>query len=108
MVRLYGSCYVSTYIAVLRLHALILIAQLLEIYTWKPLCAVSFMPRKSMFICPTHSACNNGTACSSGKVAGLIFFETFSYLWTSQVIGNVTLATLAGGPYGGEVDIHRL
>lgn len=40
------------------------------------------------------------TSCSSGKVAGLIFFETFSYIWTSQVIGNVALATLAGGPYG--------
>jgi hypothetical protein len=24
----------------------------------------------------------------------------FSYIWTSQVIGNVALATLAGGPYG--------
>ena len=40
------------------------------------------------------------TSCSSGKVAGLIFFETFSYVWTSQVIGNVALSTLAGGPYG--------
>ncbi|CAK5265765.1 unnamed protein product [Mycena citricolor] len=40
------------------------------------------------------------TSCSSGKVAGLIFFETFSFLWTSQVVGNVALATLAGGPYG--------
>ncbi|KAF9075425.1 plasma-membrane choline transporter-domain-containing protein [Rhodocollybia butyracea] len=40
------------------------------------------------------------TSCSSGKVAGLIFYATFSYLWTSQVIGNVALATLAGGPYG--------
>lgn len=33
-------------------------------------------------------------------MAGLIFFETFSYLWTSEVISNVVLATLAGGPYG--------
>ncbi|KAJ3731852.1 plasma-membrane choline transporter-domain-containing protein, partial [Lentinula guzmanii] len=33
-------------------------------------------------------------------VAGLIFYATFSYLWTSQVIANVALATLAGGPYG--------
>ncbi len=40
------------------------------------------------------------TSCSSGKVAGLIVYATFSFLWTSQVIGNVTLATLAGGPYG--------
>jgi len=39
-------------------------------------------------------------SCSSGKVAGLIFFETFSFLWTSQVVKNVALATLAGGPYG--------
>ncbi|KAF8658257.1 hypothetical protein AX16_002033 [Volvariella volvacea WC 439] len=40
------------------------------------------------------------TSCSSGKVAGLIFFEVFSYFWTSQVIGNVALSTVAGGPYG--------
>lgn len=33
-------------------------------------------------------------------MAGLIFFETFSFLWTSQVLGNVSLATLAGGPFG--------
>ena len=47
-----------------------------------------------------YTACGNGSACSSGKVAGLIFFEVFAYLWASQVIGNVSLATLAGGPYG--------
>ncbi|KIL66185.1 hypothetical protein M378DRAFT_161032 [Amanita muscaria Koide BX008] len=40
------------------------------------------------------------SSCSSSKVAGLVFFETFSFLWTSQVIGNVALATLAGGPFG--------
>jgi len=39
-------------------------------------------------------------SCSSAKVGGLIFFETFAYLWTAQVIKNVALATLAGGPYG--------
>ena len=44
-------------------------------------------------------ACDS-SSCSSGKVAGLVFFETFSFLWTSQVICNVSLATLAGGPYG--------
>ncbi|KAF7321412.1 hypothetical protein MKEN_00661700 [Mycena kentingensis (nom. inval.)] len=50
---------------------------------------------------PGNPACADaGTSCSSGKVAGLIFFEVFSFLWTSQVIGNVALATLAGGPYG--------
>ncbi|KAG6900555.1 hypothetical protein C0993_009132 [Termitomyces sp. T159_Od127] len=38
--------------------------------------------------------------CSSGKVAGLIFYETFSFLWTSQVVKNVAVATLAGGPFG--------
>jgi hypothetical protein len=43
--------------------------------------------------------CSDGS-CSSGKVAGLVFFLTFSFLWTSQVIGNVALATLAGGPFG--------
>ncbi|KAF9452389.1 integral to plasma membrane protein [Macrolepiota fuliginosa MF-IS2] len=49
---------------------------------------------------PGSPTCNTGTSCSSGKVAGLIFFETFAFLWASQVIGNVALATLAGGPYG--------
>ncbi|KAJ7072323.1 plasma-membrane choline transporter-domain-containing protein [Mycena amicta] len=49
---------------------------------------------------PGSSSCDTGTSCSSGKVAGLIFFEVFSFLWTSQVIGNVALATLAGGPFG--------
>ena len=44
-------------------------------------------------------ACSR-TSCSNGRVTGLIFFEIFSFLWTSQVISNVTLATLAGGPYG--------
>ncbi|KAF7361889.1 hypothetical protein MVEN_00533400 [Mycena venus] len=48
---------------------------------------------------PGNPSCET-TSCSSGKVAGLIFFLVFSFLWTSQVIGNVALATLAGGPYG--------
>ena len=58
----------------------------------------------SISYCIDHTACttNGGsTSCSSGTVAGLVFFEVFSYLWTSQVIGNVALATLAGGAYGG-------
>jgi hypothetical protein len=49
---------------------------------------------------PGNPSCNEGTSCSDGKVIGLIVFEVFSYLWISQVIGNVALATLAGGPYG--------
>ncbi|KAJ8696214.1 pH nine-sensitive protein 1 [Pleurotus ostreatus] len=49
---------------------------------------------------PGNPSCSTGTSCSSGTVAGLIFFETFAFLWTSQVIGNVALSTLAGGPYG--------
>lgn len=49
---------------------------------------------------PGNPSCGNGSSCSSGKVAGLIFYATFSYLWTSQTIGNVALATLAGGPFG--------
>ncbi|EGO00195.1 hypothetical protein SERLA73DRAFT_89090 [Serpula lacrymans var. lacrymans S7.3] len=49
---------------------------------------------------PGNPSCNDGTSCSSAKVAGLIFFEAFSFLWTSQVISNVALATLAGGPFG--------
>ncbi|KAJ7084392.1 DUF580-domain-containing protein [Mycena belliarum] len=48
---------------------------------------------------PGNPSCAT-SSCSSGKVAGLIFFEVFSFLWTSQVIGNVALATLAGGPFG--------
>ncbi|KAJ7262170.1 plasma-membrane choline transporter-domain-containing protein [Mycena haematopus] len=48
---------------------------------------------------PGNPSCAT-SSCSSGKVAGLIFFLVFSFLWTSQVIGNVALATLAGGPYG--------
>ncbi|OCH84680.1 DUF580-domain-containing protein [Obba rivulosa] len=49
---------------------------------------------------PGNPSCSTGTSCSSGKVAGLIVYATFSYLWTSQVISNVVLATLAGGPFG--------
>ncbi|PCH43440.1 DUF580-domain-containing protein [Wolfiporia cocos MD-104 SS10] len=49
---------------------------------------------------PGNPTCGHGSSCSSGKVAGLIFYATFSYIWTSQVIGNVALATLAGGPFG--------
>lgn len=41
--------------------------------------------------------------CSSGKVAGLIFYATFAFLWLSQVIANVILCTLAGGIYGGKL-----
>ncbi|WVW83672.1 protein PNS1 [Kwoniella bestiolae CBS 10118] len=47
------------------------------------------------------SATCTGTSCSSGKVAGLVFYSTFAYLWTSQVVGNVILCTLAGGVFGG-------
>ena len=45
-------------------------------------------------------ACSAGASCSSATVMGLVIFELFSYLWTSQVVGNVALATMAGGPYG--------
>ncbi|KIP11620.1 hypothetical protein PHLGIDRAFT_63436 [Phlebiopsis gigantea 11061_1 CR5-6] len=44
--------------------------------------------------------CIQGTSCSSAKVTGLIIYEVFCYLWTSQVVGNVALATMAGGPFG--------
>ncbi|OBZ70731.1 Protein PNS1 [Grifola frondosa] len=49
---------------------------------------------------PGNPSCGTGSSCSSAKVAGLIVYETFSFLWTSQVIGNVALATLSGGPFG--------
>ncbi|KAI6040322.1 plasma-membrane choline transporter-domain-containing protein [Pisolithus marmoratus] len=49
---------------------------------------------------PGNPGCGTTSSCSSGKVTGLLFYSVFSYLWTSQVIGNVALATLAGGPYG--------
>src|ERR1700761_4128283 len=59
--------------------------------------------QEPIYVDAPHQACTTqggDTSCSSGTVAGLIFFEVFCYLWTSQVIGNVALATLAGGPYG--------
>lgn len=49
---------------------------------------------------PGSQTCGS-TTCSSGKVAGLIFYQTFAYYWTSQVIANVCLCTLAGGIFGG-------
>ncbi|WWD17512.1 protein PNS1 [Kwoniella shandongensis] len=49
---------------------------------------------------PGSAACT-AASCSSAKVAGLIFYTTFAYLWTSQVVGNVVLCTLAGGIFGG-------
>ncbi|KAI0769458.1 DUF580-domain-containing protein [Trametes elegans] len=49
---------------------------------------------------PDSPSCTGGATCSSAKVIGFIVYETFSFLWTSQVIGNVALATLAGGPFG--------
>ena len=49
---------------------------------------------------PGSESCTN-TSCSSGKVAGLIFYATFAYYWVSQVIANVTLTTLSGGVFGG-------
>ncbi|OJA18624.1 hypothetical protein AZE42_01778 [Rhizopogon vesiculosus] len=49
---------------------------------------------------PGGPSCGNGSSCSGSTVAGLVFYAVFSYLWTSQVIGNVALATLAGGAYG--------
>ncbi|ORX36900.1 plasma-membrane choline transporter-domain-containing protein [Kockovaella imperatae] len=49
---------------------------------------------------PGSPSCGTNS-CSSGKVAGLIFFATFVYYWTSQVIANVILCTLSGGIFGG-------
>ncbi|KAI0745667.1 plasma-membrane choline transporter-domain-containing protein [Earliella scabrosa] len=49
---------------------------------------------------PGSPTCSAGESCSSATLIGLIVYETFCYLWTSQVIGNVALATLAGGPFG--------
>ncbi|KAH9986536.1 plasma-membrane choline transporter-domain-containing protein [Russula compacta] len=46
------------------------------------------------------TTCNGSTSCSSSTVAGLVFFETFSYIWTSLVVSSVSLTTLAGGPFG--------
>ncbi|KAG8884398.1 putative choline transporter, neither null mutation nor overexpression affects choline transport [Tulasnella sp. 331] len=48
----------------------------------------------------TNGVITGATRCSSTTVAGLVFFETFAYLWTSQVIANICLATVAGGPFG--------
>ena len=49
---------------------------------------------------PGSTSCST-TSCSSGKVAGLIFYATFAFYWTSQVIANVVLCTLSGGIFGG-------
>lgn len=49
---------------------------------------------------PGNPSCGTTSSCSSAKVTGLLIYSVFSYLWTSQVIGNVALATLSGGPYG--------
>ncbi|KAG8983031.1 putative choline transporter, neither null mutation nor overexpression affects choline transport [Tulasnella sp. JGI-2019a] len=48
----------------------------------------------------TNGIVTGATRCGSGTVAGLVFFETFAFLWTSQVVANVCLATVAGGPFG--------
>ncbi|CAG7855020.1 Protein PNS1 [Serendipita indica DSM 11827] len=51
--------------------------------------------------CQVGSSVNNSrTSCTNATLIGLIVFEFFGYLWMSQVIANVTLATLAGGPFG--------
>ncbi|EIW81912.1 DUF580-domain-containing protein [Coniophora puteana RWD-64-598 SS2] len=44
--------------------------------------------------------CKSSNSCSDGKVAGVIAFEAVSFIWNSQVVGNVALATMAGGPFG--------
>jgi hypothetical protein len=62
-------------------------------------CGSVLCPIYGLNVITINAGCAS-SGCSSGKVAGLIFFETFSFLWTSQVVGNVALATLAGGPYG--------
>ncbi|KAI0696716.1 DUF580-domain-containing protein [Cytidiella melzeri] len=49
---------------------------------------------------PGNPACTASNDCSSGKVTGLVIFELFVYIWMSQVVGNVALATMAGGPFG--------
>ncbi|KAI0341911.1 DUF580-domain-containing protein [Trametopsis cervina] len=49
---------------------------------------------------PGNHICTKDNSCSSGKVTGLIIFEVFVYIWMSQVVGNVALATMAGGPFG--------
>ncbi|GFZ44180.1 Protein PNS1 [Saitozyma sp. JCM 24511] len=51
---------------------------------------------------PGSMACTaSGSSCSSAKVGGLLAYSTFSFYWTSQVIANVILCTLAGGIFGG-------
>lgn len=36
-------------------------------------------------------------------MAGLVFYVTFSFYWTTQVVANIVLCTLAGGIFGGEL-----
>lgn len=78
-----------------------MVSQLCKVYSRKPMYASACSAYCYCTYLTFFPVCSTGTSCSSGKVAGLIFFEVFSFLWTSQVVGNVALATLAGGPYGG-------
>jgi hypothetical protein len=71
---------------------------------WTPDSACKFTPFTTQNLDPglyLTIACAT-TSCSSGKVAGLVFYATFSYYWISQVIANVILTTLSGGIFGGE------
>ncbi|KAF8305169.1 DUF580-domain-containing protein [Clavulina sp. PMI_390] len=49
---------------------------------------------------PGEKTCTADNSCSSAIVTGMTIYLTFSFLWTSQVVGNMALATLAGGPFG--------
>ncbi|KAF8305168.1 DUF580-domain-containing protein [Clavulina sp. PMI_390] len=49
---------------------------------------------------PGEKTCTANDSCSTKIVTGMTLYLTFSFLWTSQVIGNTALATLAGGPFG--------
>lgn len=66
---------------------------------------------KRMCVTPatlTDSTACATTSCSSSTVAGLIVYSTFSFYWTSQVVSNIVLCTLAGGIYGGKCSNLRL
>ena len=60
---------------------------------------VSMLKRRTNSWSIGSSANTSSTSCTNATQIGLIVFEVFAYIWMSQVVANVTLATLAGGPF---------
>ena len=103
MVLLHRYCNVIVSIS---LESCNLSNNFVDIQSGHPAAQVSVYPvSKFLRNLNNHTGCGNGSSCSGSTVAVLVFYAVFSYLWTSQVIGNVALATLAGGAYGSEFSL---